>query len=34
LVDEKLRIRGIYNGTLLLEMEQLVQDVIDLKQPR
>lgn len=34
LVDEKLRIRGIYNGTLTLEMEQLVQDVNHLKQPR
>lgn len=31
LVDEKLRIRGIYNGTLPLEMEQLVKDVKKLK---
>jgi protein SCO1/2 len=27
LVDRKQRIRGIYNGTLQLEMEQLVQDI-------
>jgi protein SCO1/2 len=27
LVDRKQRIRGIYNGTLQLEMEQLIQDI-------
>jgi len=32
LVDPSLRIRGIYNGTLALEMEQLIDDITTLKQ--
>ncbi len=32
LVDQKRRIRGIYNGTLQLEMEQLIKDIQLLKQ--
>jgi protein SCO1 len=32
LVDTKKRIRGIYNGTLSLEMEQLIKDVNELKK--
>jgi len=32
LVDKSLRIRGIYNGTLGLEMEQLIEDIILLKK--
>ena len=32
LVDENLRIRGIYNGTLGLEMEQLIKDIYLLKK--
>ena len=31
LVDKSKRIRGIYNGTLQLEMEQLIDDIITLK---
>ncbi len=31
LVDKNKRIRGIYNGTLQLEMEQLIDDIITLK---
>jgi protein SCO1/2 len=27
LVDKTKRIRGVYNGTLLLEAEQLVKDI-------
>ena len=30
LVDKSLRIRGIYNGTLGLEMEQLIVDIFEL----
>ena len=32
LVDKSKRIRGIYNGTLQLEMENLIEDIITLKQ--
>ncbi|HLD51700.1 MAG TPA: SCO family protein [Sediminibacterium sp.] len=32
LVDQKSRIRGIYNGTLQLEIEQLIKDIQLLKQ--
>ncbi len=32
LVDKKRRIRGIYNGTLLLEIEQLIKDIKTLKE--
>ena len=32
LVDKNKRIRGIYNGTLQLEMEQLIDDIKTLKQ--
>ena len=32
LVDKNKRIRGIYNGTLQLEMEQLVKDIQQLKK--
>ncbi len=32
LVDSSLRIRGIYNGTLGLEMEQLIKDIHLLKK--
>lgn len=32
LVDQTRRIRGIYNGTLQLEMEQLIKDIHLLKQ--
>lgn len=32
LVDKNLRIRGIYNGTLPLEIEQLVEDIKTLKR--
>lgn len=32
LVDKNLRIRGIYNGTLPLEIEQLVEDIKMLKR--
>jgi protein SCO1 len=31
LVDQTRRIRGIYNGTLKLEMEQLIKDIQQLK---
>ena len=31
LVDRNKRIRGIYNGTLKLEMEQLISDIINLE---
>ena len=32
LVDKKLRIRGIYNGTLKLEMMQIIEDIKTLKK--
>jgi len=32
LADENQRIRGIYNGTLLLEMEHLLEDIRTLQQ--
>jgi protein SCO1/2 len=32
LVDQTKRIRGIYNGTLQLEMEQLIKDIHELKK--
>lgn len=32
LVDGSGRIRGIYNGTLPLEMEQLINDIFQLKK--
>lgn len=32
LIDKTKRIRGIYNGTLRLEMEQLIKDIQTLKQ--
>ena len=32
LVDKKLRIRGVYNGTLRLEVEQLIKDINLLKK--
>ena len=31
LVDKSKRIRGIYNGTLLLDMQQLIEDINTLK---
>ena len=31
LVDKSKRIRGIYNGTLVLEMQQLIEDIKTLK---
>ncbi len=31
LVDQTKRIRGIYNGTLVLEMQQLIEDIKTLK---
>lgn len=34
LVDKNKRIRGIYNGTLSLEMEQLVDDLKNLKSEK
>ena len=34
LVDKNKRIRGIYNGTLQLEMEQLIDDIRTLKQDK
>jgi protein SCO1/2 len=32
LVDQNKRIRGVYNGTLLLEMKQLAKDILALKK--
>lgn len=32
LVDKTKRIRGVYNGTLALEMQQLIQDIKTLKE--
>ncbi len=32
LVDANLRIRGIYNGTLALEMNQLIKDILELSK--
>jgi protein SCO1/2 len=32
LVDQNKRIRGIYNGTLILEMKQLAKDILALKE--
>ena len=32
LVDKHRRIRGVYNGTLLLEMERLSEDIATLKK--
>lgn len=32
LVDKSKRIRGIYNGTLQLEMQKLIEDILTLKQ--
>jgi protein SCO1 len=32
LVDKNLHIRGIYNGTLSLEIEQLIKDIRELKR--
>ena len=32
LVDKSLRIRGIYNGTLGLEIEQLIKDIYELNK--
>ncbi len=32
LVDQNKRIRGIYNGTLSLEMKQLADDILALKE--
>ena len=32
LVDKRRRIRGVYNGTLALEMERLIEDIEILKQ--
>lgn len=32
LIDKNLHIRGIYNGTLQLEIEQLIKDIRDLKK--
>jgi protein SCO1/2 len=32
LIDKNKRIRGIYNGTLLLEIEQLIKDIAILKK--
>jgi protein SCO1/2 len=32
LIDKQKRIRGIYNGTLQLETEQLVKDIAELKK--
>ncbi len=32
LVDKQRRIRGVYNGTLPLEMERLIEDIITLKK--
>lgn len=34
LVDQSKRIRGIYNGTLQLEIQQLIKDINVLKNPR
>jgi len=34
LVDEKLRIRGIYNGTLATEVNQMIADVKTLQAER
>lgn len=34
LVDTELRIRGVYNGTLPLEMSRLIEDIDKLKQAR
>ena len=32
LIDEKMHIRGIYNGTLKLEMAQIIDDIKTLKE--
>ncbi|MBU0940093.1 MAG: SCO family protein [Bacteroidetes bacterium] len=32
LVDKKQRIRGIYNGTLPVEMDRIIEDIITLKK--
>jgi protein SCO1 len=32
LVDKNLHIRGVYNGTLQLEIEQLVKDIRELEK--
>ena len=32
LVDKHRRIRGVYNGTLALEMERLIDDITTLKK--
>jgi protein SCO1 len=32
LVDKNLHIRGIYNGTLQLEIEQLIKDILELEK--
>jgi protein SCO1 len=34
LVDKKKRIRGIYNGTLALEMQQLITDIRVLRDEK
>ena len=34
LIDQSKRIRGIYNGTLQLEMEQLIKDIASLKEEK
>ena len=32
LIDKKMHIRGIYNGTLQLEMRQIIDDIKTLKR--
>ena len=32
LIDKKMHIRGIYNGTLKLEMSQIIKDIQTLKE--
>lgn len=34
LVDEKQRIRGIYNGTVAVEMNRIIEDIITLKKEK
>jgi hypothetical protein len=31
-MDQKQRIRGVYNGTLLVEIERIKEDIATLKQ--
>jgi len=34
LVDQKRRIRGVYNGTLAIEIDRLIEDIETLKSEK